>query len=73
MIRNLLMLFSVLLLSQVMVAQINPSLDYSKPRKYEVTEVVTHGLEYLDEGAVIAITGIRVGDRIDIPGGAVLN
>jgi outer membrane protein insertion porin family len=62
------MLFSVLLLSQVMVAQINPSLDYSKPRKYEVTEVVTHGLEYLDEGAVIAITGIRVGDRIDIPG-----
>ena len=55
-------------MSQVMVAQINPSLDYSKPRKYEVVEVVTNGLEYLDEGAVIAITGIRVGDRIDIPG-----
>ncbi len=68
MIRNLLMLLNVLLLSQVMVAQINPSLDYSKPRKFEVTEVVTNGLEYLDEGAVIAITGIRIGDRIDIPG-----
>lgn len=68
MIRNLLMLINLLLLSQVMVAQINPSLDYSKPRKYEVTEVVTSGLQYLDEGAVVAITGIRVGDRIDIPG-----
>ncbi|RUA35129.1 MAG: outer membrane protein assembly factor BamA [Bacteroidetes bacterium] len=68
MIRNLLMLIIFLLTSQVMVAQINPSLDYSKPRKYEVAEVVTNGLEYLDEGAVIAITGIRVGDRIDIPG-----
>jgi outer membrane protein insertion porin family len=51
-----------------MMAQINPSLDYGKPRKFEVTEVVANGLEYLDEGAVIAITGIKKGDRIDIPG-----
>lgn len=49
-------------------AQINPTLDYSKPRKYEVVEITTTGLEYLDEGAVISITGIRQGDRIDIPG-----
>ncbi len=49
-------------------AQINKSLNYDSPRKYEVAEIVADGLEYLDENAVVSITGISVGDRIDIPG-----
>ncbi|WP_296619852.1 POTRA domain-containing protein [Marivirga sp.] len=66
--RHLLIIISILFSAYTLSAQINPSLDYSKPRKYEVVEIVANGLEYLDEGAVIAITGISKGDRIDIPG-----
>lgn len=66
--RYLLLITVLLINAQLVWAQVNPSLDYSKPRKYEVVEVIANGLEYLDEGAVIAITGIRKGDRIDIPG-----
>ncbi|HET8859917.1 BamA/OMP85 family outer membrane protein [Marivirga sp.] len=66
--KQILIIISILFCGNALIAQINPSLDFSKPRKYEVTEVVAEGLEYLDEGAVVSITGIRKGDRIDIPG-----
>ncbi len=58
----------IILLCTVVLAEAQNTLDYNAPRKYEVAEIEAKGLEYLDEGAVISITGIKVGDRIDIPG-----
>jgi len=58
---------AVLMLA-VGLAKAQNTLDYNTPRKYEVAEIEATGLEYLDEGAVISITGIKAGDRIDIPG-----
>lgn len=66
--KNLLTVILLIFVSTTLSAQINKSLDYNNPRKYEVVEIETQGLEYLDSNAVVSITGIRVGDRIDIPG-----
>lgn len=57
-----------LLVAQIVRAQVTTAIDYSEPKRYEVVEIVANGLEYLDEGAVISITGIKIGDKIDIPG-----
>ncbi len=66
--KKILALIITVFIATSLSAQISSSLDYKNPTKYEVAEIVTEGLEYLDESAVISITGIRVGDRIDIPG-----
>ena len=44
------------------------TVDYNNPQMYEVAEIEARGLQYLDNGAVISITGIQVGDNISIPG-----
>ena len=49
-------------------AQVSGNGDYANPRKYEVVEIEAKGLQYLDENAIISITGIKIGDRINIPG-----
>ncbi|GAB3327790.1 outer membrane protein assembly factor BamA [Marivirga atlantica] len=68
--KKLLGLFFVVIIGTVTSAsaQSSSALNYNTPRKYEVAEIEARGLEYLDEGAVISITGIKVGDRVDIPG-----
>jgi len=43
-------------------------IDYSNPRVFEVAEIKYTGLVVLDERAVTSYAGIRVGDRIPIPG-----
>jgi len=41
--------------------------DYNKPQKYEVGGIVTSGIKYLGSDQLISLTGIRVGDQIEIP------
>ena len=43
-------------------------IDYSNPRTFEVAEIRYTGLVVLDERAVTSYAGIKVGDRIPIPG-----
>ncbi|MFQ3214684.1 MAG: outer membrane protein insertion porin family [Marivirga sp.] len=57
-----------LVVAQIAQAQLTTTINYNNPKRYEVVEIVAKGLEYLDEGAVISITGIKIGDKIDIPG-----
>lgn len=43
-------------------------IDYSNPKVFEVAEIKYTGLVVLDERAVTSYAGIKVGDRIPIPG-----
>jgi len=43
-------------------------IDYSNPQVFEIAEIKFSGLNTLDERAMVSFTGIRVGDRIRIPG-----
>ncbi|NVO19655.1 MAG: BamA/TamA family outer membrane protein [Bacteroidetes bacterium] len=69
-------IFSVLvflLLSSASFAQIAigddiPDLDYGMPHKYIIGGIVVTGVQYLDNSVLVSLTGLRVGDNIEIPG-----
>jgi len=43
-------------------------LDYVEPDEYEIGGIRVRGNDFSDANAIIAISGLRVGDRIRIPG-----
>jgi outer membrane protein insertion porin family len=54
-------------------AQINlnqdwSELDYAKPKTYEIGGTRVEGIEFLDEKALIMISGLQVGNEISVPG-----
>lgn len=44
------------------------ALDYSKPNEYLIAGIEITGLNVLDKNAMISLTGLKVGDKIKIPG-----
>ncbi len=46
----------------------NLVLDYNNPQKYEIGGITVSGTKFLDPATLIAITGLKVGDQITIPG-----
>ena len=44
------------------------SINYSNPREYEIAEITVSGVQFLDDNALISISGLKVGDKIKIPG-----
>jgi len=46
-------------------------LNYAKPQKFRVAEIKAVGLSTLDEVAIISLSGIKVDDRIEVPGDAI--
>lgn len=45
-----------------------PVMDYSYPREYEVAKITISGIKFLDTGILVQLTGIKVGEKILIPG-----
>jgi outer membrane protein insertion porin family len=61
----------VALLPLSLLAQIRDSLpvvDYSNPVNYEIGGVRVTGSQFSDANAIISISGLRVGDKIRVPG-----
>lgn len=50
-----------------------PTVNYSSPQEYEVGEIMITGAEFLDKNALISLTGLKLGDRIKIPGDDITN
>jgi len=42
--------------------------DYSNPTQFEIGGIKVSGAEFSDENSLIAITGLKVGDEIRVPG-----
>ncbi|NNE56339.1 MAG: outer membrane protein assembly factor BamA, partial [Flavobacteriales bacterium] len=42
--------------------------NYANPKEFEIASIDIEGLSVLDKNALISLTGLRVGDRIKIPG-----
>lgn len=47
-----------------------PIVPYDKPTEYEIGGIRVTGAQYADAGALIAISGFRVGEKVRIPGGS---
>lgn len=45
-----------------------PVMDYSNPREYEIADISVSGVEFLQPQVLISISGLRVGERIKVPG-----
>lgn len=45
-------------------------LSYANPREYEIAGIEVEGVETLNKNALISITGLKVGDRLKLPGDA---
>ena len=50
-----------------------PVVDYSKPATYVLGGVTISGIKYLDKGILVQLTGLRAGQRIQIPGSEITN
>ena len=47
--------------------------DYKSPTEYIIGDIKISGVQFLDSNAIIAITGLKVGDKISIPGDQLSN
>jgi len=44
------------------------NINYSSPKEYEIVDIRVAGVQYLDNNALISLSGLRVGDKIKVPG-----
>ncbi len=49
------------------------NLNYTKPAEYTIAGIEVTGLNILDKNAMISLTGLRVGDKVKIPGDVISN
>lgn len=50
---------------------VDNNLNYANPAEYYIAGIEVTGLNVLDKNAMISLTGLRVGDKIKIPGDAI--
>jgi len=43
-------------------------IDYNNPKKYEIGGITVTGVKYLDNSALVMLSGLSVGDQINVPG-----
>jgi len=48
-------------------------INYTNPQQFEIKEIRIIGTEFLDENALISLSGLKVGDKVKIPGEDITN
>src|SRR6056297_2378347 len=51
----------------------NFSIYYSSPRTYTIADIQISGIEYLDKTVLVQLSGLTVGQEIDVPGEGITN
>ncbi|HEX6892249.1 MAG TPA: outer membrane protein assembly factor BamA, partial [Chryseolinea sp.] len=49
------------------------NLNYTNPAEYTIAGIEVTGLNVLDKNAMVSLTGLKVGDKIKIPGDGISN
>ncbi len=49
------------------------TLNYTNPAEYTIAGIEVTGLNVLDKNAMVSLTGLKVGDKIKIPGDGISN
>ncbi|MBC6409370.1 MAG: BamA/TamA family outer membrane protein [Ekhidna sp.] len=44
------------------------NINYSSPKEYEIVNIQVTGIQFLNNNALISLSGLRVGDKIKVPG-----
>lgn len=71
--RLILLSFFISILSLPALAQIStgdevPDINYSLPKKYTIGGITVTGVQYLNSSVLISLSGLQVGDKVEIPG-----
>jgi outer membrane protein insertion porin family len=53
------------------VDKISQAIDYADPKEYEIAEVTVSGTQFLDPNSMVSISGLKVGDKVRVPGPAI--
>ena len=59
--------------AQIQVGSDMSEIDYSLPREYEIGGITVSGVKYLDPQVLVMISGLQVGETIDVPGDKITN
>src|SRR6187402_1490976 len=51
----------------------NVEINYENPQEFYIGGISVSGVQFLDPEAIIALTGLKVGDKITIPGDEISN
>ncbi|HNR19361.1 MAG TPA: outer membrane protein assembly factor BamA [Bacteroidia bacterium] len=60
--------FSTSLFAQIQLGNDSLLIDYSNPTEYEIAGITVTGIRFLDESALKTLSGLKVGDKVKIPG-----
>jgi outer membrane protein insertion porin family len=66
-------LLAGMLLPTNVIAQVNIGgeileMNYAQPKEYEIGGITVSGVKYLDKGVLTMISGLKVGEKVDVPG-----
>jgi len=64
----LLSILSMPVLAQISIGDEVPDINYALPRKYTIGGITVTGVQYLNSSVLISLSGLQVGDKVDIPG-----
>ncbi len=67
----ILSLWGITLFAQEEKEETNFSIYYSSPKTYEIGGIEVVGIKYLDSNTLIALSGLKVGDEVKVPGNAI--
>ncbi|MFD2571537.1 outer membrane protein assembly factor BamA [Spirosoma soli] len=56
--------------TETAAADPNDLLNYASPKEYEITGLTVTGTRYLDPNSLVSLTGLKVGDKVRLPGEA---
>jgi outer membrane protein insertion porin family len=44
------------------------TIEYSNPKNYTIGGITVEGVRHLDANAIVLLSGLSVGDKLDVPG-----
>ena len=59
--------------AQIQVGNDLSEIDYALPREYEIGGITVTGVKHLDPQVLVMISGLQIGETIDVPGDKITN
>jgi len=54
--------------AQISIGDEIPDINYAFPKKYTIGGITVTGVQYLNSSVLISLSGLQVGEKVDIPG-----
>lgn len=70
---HLLLVLNIKTSAQIQVGNDISEFDYALPREYEIGGITVSGVKYLDPNVLVMISGLQVGETIEVPGDKITN